>query len=86
MTMSYNYWSQKEEDTFEDDIQEEPYWEPSFNENILTPLQRLEVYEFQIENPMLTWHDLAVMLRTNFISFRTALEGRYATMYEIVVA
>lgn len=75
LAMECNDWPQEEED--------EPYVEPPFDENVLTPGQKMKLDELYMENPTLTRSDLAILIRLNLLSLRAGYEGRELTSYEI---
>ncbi|KAF8107197.1 hypothetical protein N665_0125s0025 [Sinapis alba] len=86
MVASHLSWSQEEEDTFEDHIEDELYVEPPpFDIHILTPEQRVQLYWLQQkkENWRTTSITLARTIRMSHIWDRAEFEGREVTTDEI---
>ncbi|KAF8048072.1 hypothetical protein N665_2694s0004 [Sinapis alba] len=86
MVASHLSWSQEEEDTFEDHIEDELYVEPpAFDIHILTPEQRVQLYWLQQkkENWRTTSITLARTIRMSLIWDRAEFEGREVTTDEI---
>ncbi|KAF8052059.1 hypothetical protein N665_1615s0003 [Sinapis alba] len=86
MVASHLSWSQEEEDTFEDHIEDELYVEPpAFDIHILTPEQRVELYWLQQKKE--NWRTTSITLaRTIWMSLiwdRAEFEGREVTTDEI---
>ncbi|KAF2600439.1 hypothetical protein F2Q68_00009370 [Brassica cretica] len=87
MASSYSELPQEEEHTFEDHTEDWTYVEPPpFDASILTPEQRVELYELKRMNPWTTKRSLAQTIRVNLIRDRAELEGRDVTQYEFDVA
>ena len=59
---------------------------PPFDASILTPEQRVELYELKRRNPWTTKRSLAQTIWVNLIRDRAELEGRDVTQYEFDVA
>ena len=87
MALSYSALPQEEEHTFEDHTEDWTYVEPPpFDESILTPEQRVELYELKRKNPWTIKRSLARTIRVNLIRDRVEIEGRDVTQYEFDVA
>ncbi|KAF3563485.1 hypothetical protein DY000_02014710 [Brassica cretica] len=87
MASSYSALPQEEEHTFEDHTEDWTYVEPPpFDASILTPEQRVELYELKRKNPWTIKGSLARTIRVNLIRDRAELEGRDVTRYEFDVA
>ncbi|KAF2574892.1 hypothetical protein F2Q70_00003030 [Brassica cretica] len=87
MASSYSALPQEEEHTFEDHTEDWTYvGPPPFDASILTPEQRVELYELKRKNPWTIKGSLARTIRVNLIRDRAELEGRDVTQYEFDVA